>query len=114
MYIDAGVFNNLSWEYFENIASKNKFGIYMYIENKLSILPNDVSFINYFLHILVTVLQKSGDLYENTISLSKENVLILKNENKLIDIISLPPENEIEEMIQYGYNSMKIYLKKTL
>lgn len=119
IYIDAGLINNLSWEYFSNIPKDNKFGIYLCLVDKSTLSTTDINLFDYLLQILKTVFKYSGSLYEKTLDLQNENIFLLKDElvlnNTLLkEKIELPPDDKINSMIQYGYNEMQLYLKKKI
>ena len=115
LYVDAGLMsNNLSWEYFSNISSKNKLGIYLYIETKPTIIT-DITLSEYILKICKTFCEQSMINYEKSICLSDENIFIIKeefNQFNASDKLSLPSDKEIYEMLRHGYNEIQSYLKK--
>ena len=117
LYIDAGIVNNnLSWEYFASIPSKNKLGIYLYIEDKPNISAN-IKLTDYMLEIFKTFFKQSVLLYENSINLNNENIFIIKekiNDITLTNKLSLPSDEEINKMLKHGYSEMQLYLKKKL
>ena len=115
LYIDAGLINNLSWEYFNDIHTKNKFGIYLYVDvDNTQITSCDLKISQYFINILKIVLKQSGKLYEQTIDIKNENIFILKDSTLFSDKLTLPTNEKINEMLLYGYNEIQSYLKKKL
>lgn len=114
LYVDAGIVNNLSWEYFSKIPTKNKLGIYLYIEDKPKITSN-IKLNEYILEICKTFYKQSASLYEKSINLNNENILTLNEDisnftfkNKL----KVPSDEMIHKMLKHGYEEMKLYLKK--
>ena len=118
MYIDAGLMsNNLSWEYFSKIPSKNKLGIYICIEDEKSYINSNISLKNYIIQILKTYIIQSISLYEKTINLNDENILLIKEDLNTFDTsikLTIPTDEKIREMLKDGYNDMQVYLKKKL
>ena len=113
-YIDAGLINNLSWEYFNDIPTKNKFGIYLHndVYSTASITSSEVNISQYFINILKLVLKQAGKLYEQTIDIKKEHIFVLKDRTILSEKLTLPSDEKINEMLVYGYNEIQSYLKK--
>ena len=114
LYIDSGlVNNNISWEYFNNIHSKNKLGIYLYYDYKTFFESTDITLMKYIVLIFKTIYKQSFQLYENSINLNNENILILKEDiTSLADKLTVPSDDKIYQMLQHGYNEIQFYLKK--
>lgn len=112
MYIDAGVVNNnISWEYFNDIPSDKKLGIYLYIEDK-SRISNNAQIFEYYIYIFKSIYNQSVQLYEKSINLNNEHIFIIKEEiTSFSDKLGVP-NDKIFEMLKNGYEEMQIYLKK--
>jgi predicted acylesterase/phospholipase RssA len=111
VYVDPSIINNLSWEYYKDINHDRKIGIYLK-QNKTNVLFDHTKLSEYISRIIKMILLHSDNLYDNLIKIDKENIVVcLSNE---VDIIKLPENDIIKKMLLNGYETMQMFLKKTL
>ena len=111
IYVDGGILNNFSWEYYNNVDNKNKIGIYLKLiknEENNKVLEN---MMNYIFQIFKTIFIYSTNQYELTLD-KNLNIIYLCDSSSIFDI--QPTKEKINNMIQFGYEQTKYYLKKSL
>ena len=108
VYVDAGLINNMSWDYFSSISDKNKLGIYMVHDSAEHTEIKNLS--GYLMNIIECVFLHTFRKYEE--SLPPGSVIFLKDTTSVFDLS--PTKNTIRRLLNIGHDEAQLYLKKTI
>ena len=110
-YIDAGVIDNLSWSYFDDVIKENKLGISLKEFPNFSEDNYDTLF-KYGISIMYAILRQTSFNIRKEYKVENENICVIDNFD--ISPIDFKQTKEIyKSMLQIGYLHMENYLKNS-
>lgn len=108
IYVDAGLVNNISWEFFAHIENNKKLGIYMASKNTQC--DSISTFVSYLFNVLQSMFIYAYNTYESNVL--DKNIILLKDTTSIFDIS--PSQEKIKDLLSFGYSEAQLYLKKTI
>lgn len=111
VYVDTGIIDNISWEYFSHIPFQNKMGIF--VQQEQTIVPQKFdSIFEYMFGIILIIYKQTQFNIKKEYDLSKENIVFLND--KSVSILDFKQDKTaLKRMLMFGYNEIDNYLKKT-